>query len=104
MGWHLYLRENRVMKRNHDGGWGWIRKVHEHPVLEFLSSIGITIKGDGTCDDDGVAAFAMRYPVKGPRAGGKYRGCIEVEIDEFGEIEMANPSIHQRPTRGRCFG
>ena len=78
MGWHLYLRENRVFKRNSDGGWGWIRRVHEHPVKDFLLSIGITIKGDGTCDYDGIAEFARRYPVKGRRCGGRLRGCIEI--------------------------
>ena len=89
MGWHLYLRENRAMKRNNNGGWGWIRRVHEHPVMKFLSSIGIIIVGDGTCDDDGIAEFAKRYPVKGRKAGDKTRGCIAVEIDDFGAMSFS---------------
>ena len=93
MGWHLYLRENRILKRNKDGGWGWIRQVREHPVMGFLKSIGITIRGDGTCDDDGIAAFAIRYPINGRRSGGKRRGCIEVEVDDFRKIKMANQSL-----------
>lgn len=88
MGWHLYLRENRAFKLNENGSWGWISDFREHPVEAFLSSIGITIKGDGTCDDDGIAEFAKRYPVRGRRAGKKLRGCIEVEVDKFGEIEL----------------
>lgn len=78
MGWHLYLRENRAFKRNSDGSWGWIRRVHRHPVEKFLLSIGITIKGDGICDYDGIAEFARRYPVKGRRCGGRLRGCVEI--------------------------
>ncbi|KKL62239.1 hypothetical protein LCGC14_2187250, partial [marine sediment metagenome] len=46
-----------------------------------------TIRGDGTCDNDGIAAFATQYPIKGHRAGGKLRGCIKVDVDEFGKIE-----------------
>jgi hypothetical protein len=76
------------MKRNNDGGWGWIRRVREHPVMSLLLSIGIIIRGDGTCDDDGIAEFAARYPIKGRRSGGKFRGCINVKVDEFGKIEI----------------
>ena len=57
-------------------------------VLKFLSSIGIEIKSDGTCDDDGIAEFARRYPIHGRCCGGKKRGCVEVEIDEFDEITL----------------
>ena len=89
MGWHLYLRENRTFKRNQDGRWGWIRRPREHTeTMSLLSSIGITITGDGTCDDDGIAEFARRYPIKGRRCGGKLRGCLEIEIDEFDEIKF----------------
>ncbi len=87
MGWHLYLRENMAFKRNKDGRWGWIRTPQMKPELE---SLGINIKGDGTCDDDGIAEFARRYPIKGRRCGGKLRGCIEVDISKNGEIKMAN--------------
>jgi len=91
MGWHLYLRENRTFRRNSDGGWGWIKRVHEHPVENFLLSIGITIRNDGTCDDDGIAEFAIKYPIRGRQCGGELRGCLEIEIDKSGEIEMAKP-------------
>ncbi|GAG99174.1 unnamed protein product [marine sediment metagenome] len=98
MGWHLYLRENRVFMQNLDGGWGWIRRVCEDStVMALLSSIGITISGDGTCDDGGIAELARQYPVKGRRCGGKLRGCIEVEVGEFGKIEVANKAIHRTP-------
>ena len=62
-------------------------------VLGFLSSIGIEIPGDGTCDDDGIAEFTRRYPIKGRRCGGKLRGCLEIEIDEFDEIKLANKAL-----------
>lgn len=90
MGWHLYLRENRVFKRNRDGGWGWIRNssfTREFRAIPFLKTLGITIEGDGTCDHDGVAEIARRYPIKGRRCGGKRRGCIEVDVDEWGNIK-----------------
>ena len=63
-------------------------------IVSFLSSFNIAIEGDGTCDYDGIAEFARRYPIKGRRCGGKVRGCLEVEIDEFGEIKMANQSLN----------
>jgi len=62
-------------------------------VLEFLSSIGIEIRGDGTCDDDGIAELARRYPIKGRRCGRKLRGCVEVQIDEYDKITFANKSL-----------
>lgn len=67
--------------------------------MSFLSSIGITIKGDGTCDDDGIAEFSMRYPIKGRRIGKKYRGCLEVEVDKSGAIEMHKHPLN--PERGK---
>lgn len=97
MGWHLYLRDYRPFRRNKDGSWGWIRlrgySWRRDGVLKFLLSIGIEIKGDGTCDDDGIAEFARRYPIKGRRCGGKWRGCLEVEIDEFYEIKLVNQPV-----------
>ena len=102
MGWHLYLRDYRTYRKNKDGSWGWIRRVYEqHPVIFFLLSIGITIRGDGTCDDDGIAEFASRYPIKGRRAGRKHRGCIEVDVDEFGKIKMANKPLNPTLKSGR---
>ena len=76
MGWHLYLRENRAFRRNADGNWGWIRKYPE--IISYLEPLGINIRGDGTCDDDGIAEFAKRYPIKGRRCGGKLRGCLQI--------------------------
>ena len=64
----------------------------EPGILKFLSSIEIEITGDGTCDDDGIAEFARRYPIKGRQCGGKLRGCLEIEIDEFDDIKLANQS------------
>ncbi|HEA67791.1 MAG TPA: hypothetical protein ENI07_13355 [Desulfobacterales bacterium] len=109
MGWHLYLRENRAMKRNQDGSWGWIRRVRgiygdpDHPVKFFLSSIGITIRGDGTCDDDGIAEFATQYPIEGRRAGGKLRGCIGVDVDEFGKIKMTKGEGRVRDGENKIY-
>jgi hypothetical protein len=65
----------------------------EPRVLRFLSSIGIEIQGDGTCDYDGIAEFARRYPIKGRRCGGKLRGCIEIEIDKYDEVKLANQAL-----------
>jgi len=80
MGWHLYLRDNRAFRRNSDGTWGWIRRPQEEKwLMDFLDGLGITITGDGTCDHDGIAEFARRYPVKGRRCGGKRRGCMVIK-------------------------
>jgi len=68
-------------------GWSWMQPR----VSNFLSSIGIEIHDDGTCDDNEIAEFARRYPIKGRRCGGKLRGCLEVEVDEFDEIRLADP-------------
>ena len=78
------------------GEWPWMQPR----VLEFLSSIGIEIRGDGTCEDDGIAEFARRYPIKGRRCGGKRRGCIEVVVDKFNDIKVANKSL-QRAKKSR---
>jgi len=94
MGWHLYLRDHRAFRRNNDGSWGWIRMSGwswmQPRVLKLLSSLRIEITGDGTCDDDGIAEFARRYPINGRRCGGKKRGCVKVEIDEFDGLRLAN--------------
>jgi len=88
MGWHLYLRENRAFTPNSDGGWGWLSQIRENSqVTSFFSSIGIIITGDGTCDGDGIAEFAGRFPIEGRRCGGKLRGGIEVDVGEYGEIK-----------------
>lgn len=82
MGWHLYLRENREMQqRNADGSWGWIRwhRADKHPVQDILDDLGIVMNGDGTCDDDGYAEIARRFPFTGEIIGGKTRGGILVK-------------------------
>ena len=103
MGWHIYIRDHRAFRKNNDGSWGWIRmggwSWMQPRVLKFLSSIGIEIQGDGTCDYDGIAEFARQYPIHGRRCGGKKRGCIEIEIDEFDEIRLANQVMHADPQK-----
>lgn len=97
MGWHLYLRDNnKRQQRNADGDWGWIRGVgrrgwEHNPAKKLLDSLGITIRGDGTCDDDGIAELSRRFPIPRQRIWGKPRGCIEVLIDECGQMAAANP-------------
>ncbi len=83
MGWHLYLRENiEKHKHNKRGGWGWIKRPEEDKALQkFLGTLGVIIQGDGTCDYDGIAEIARRFPIPRQRIGGKPRGCIEVVID-----------------------
>ena len=88
MGWHIYLRDHRSFRRNKDSSWGWIRRPKEHAVDAFLTSIGITIKGDGTCDYDGIAEFAKRYPIKGRKCGGEIRGGVEVVVDSDGNLSL----------------
>ena len=106
MGWHLYLRENKAFETNRDGGWGWIRDVRQQPVTDFLSSIGITITGDGTCNYDGIAQLASRYPIKGSRVGGTIRGCIEVEAELAGQtlLQITEPEDagDYNDTMGSC--
>jgi len=89
-GWHLYLREsNRKQKRNRDGDWGWIRwrpwLDGKHPAHRIFEAHGITLHSDGTCDDDGVAEFARRFPMRST-VGGKPRGCMKVIIDRWNDI------------------
>ena len=84
MGWHLYLRDN-IEKQcpNADGYWGWIRwrgkRDGAHPFQSILNALGISIRGDGTCNDDGYAEIAKRFPIPRHRIGGKPRGCIEIK-------------------------
>ena len=89
MGWHLYLRDYRAFRRNKDDSWGWIRSPQlKLEIVSFLESLGIKIEGDGTSYYDGIAEIARRYPIKkGRRCGGEYRGCLEVDVDEDGEID-----------------
>ena len=90
MGWHLYLRDTKErQKLNRDGTWGWLRNVHrqgENPAQQVFDILGIEIKGDGTCDDDGIAEIARQFPMPGEKVGGKQRGCIVVVIDKYGRI------------------
>ena len=97
-GWHLYLREsNKRQQRNADGEWGWIRGLRRDrdfgvasQATKILAQLGITIRGDGTCDDDGIAEIARRFPIPRQRIWKKPRGCIEVVVaDEWGNLELA---------------
>jgi hypothetical protein len=75
-GWHLYLRDNNGrQQRNADGDWGWLCRGHykQSRAHEFLATLGITVKGDGTCDGDGYAEVARRFPIPRQRIGGKPR-------------------------------
>ncbi len=91
-GWHLYLRDSKGrQQRNVDGEWGWLRGINRYSnsyrwLHELLGTFGITLKGDGTCDYDGIAEIARRFPIPRQRIGGKPRGCIEVDVDEFGRV------------------
>lgn len=102
MGWHLYLRDNKeIQKLNCDGTWGWLRNVHrqgENPAQQIFDELGIEIKGDGTCDYDGIAEIARRFPLPGQMIGGKQRGCIEVVV-KHGKITMLahNQSLERTP-------
>jgi len=85
-GWHFYLRDSkRKNQPNRDGGWGWILRPDDplSPIRELLDELGVVIRGDGTCDHDGIAEFARRFPMRST-TGRRRRGCLEVEIDRFG--------------------
>jgi hypothetical protein len=89
MGWHLYFRDSKLFKRNKDGDWGWIHRPRENAKLkDFLLSLGIVIRGDGTCDDDGIAKFAKMFPLNGKKCGGKVRGGVEININEKIELKI----------------
>ena len=90
-GWHLYIRESKSKQQpNSDGRWGWIRQIgrHRNPAQDVLESLGIVMTGDGTCDHDGVAEIARRFPIPRERVGGQPRGCIEVEIDDYWRMTL----------------
>src|SRR5688572_23564118 len=88
LGWHLYLRDNNKRQQpNANGDWGWIRGVGRRgwefePAKAILDELGIAIRGDGSCDDDGLAELARRFPIPRQRIGGKPRGCVAVLEDE----------------------
>lgn len=87
-GWHLYFRDSKSVQRNNDGNWGWIRKPYDNvAIVKFLTLLGITIRGDGTSDDDGIAKFAKRFPLKGKICGGRTRGGIEIKMVN-GQIKL----------------
>jgi len=89
VGWHLYYRDSESFQRNSDGEWGWIREpTKDMKLIKFLSSLGITISGDGTTDRDGIAEFARRFPLKWKNSGGSMRrGGVEINIID-GNIEI----------------
>lgn len=79
-GWHLYLRDSpEAGQRNGNGGWGWIRRLDGPTNIGrvLLRQVGIEIRGDGTCDDQGLQGFAERFAT-GEIIGGKPRGCLPV--------------------------
>jgi hypothetical protein len=100
-GWHLYLRDNKNrQQRNADGEWGWIRGLNRYrfgdaeSVTKVLNELGITIRGDGSCDDDGVAEIARRFPIPRQRIWKKPRGCIEVIVtDQWGNLRLADELV-----------
>lgn len=92
IGWHLYLRDNKNrQQRNSDGGWGWLTRtdIAASAAHTFLETFGIKVIGDGSCDYDGYAELARRFPIPRQRIGGKPRGCVAVEIGDNGEFSMA---------------
>jgi hypothetical protein len=120
MGWHLYLRDNKGRQQpNAGGGWGWLRRSDcaTTQAHEFLRRIGITLKGDNSCDDGGYAELARRFPIPRQRIGRKPRGCIAVVVDEWGCIAAAPDStldsktpetdgtgLHPTPSDGSASG
>ena len=72
-GWHIYLRDTSNQQRNADGTWGWIRRDHRLAlsIHALLGTLGIMMRpgGDGSCDDDGYAELARRYPFCDGRGG-----------------------------------
>lgn len=97
-GWHLYLRDNNERQQpNANGDWGWIRGVGRRgwefePAKKILDELGITITGDGSCDNDGLAEFARRFPIPRQRIGGKPRGCVAVLQGDYRELFLADPA------------
>lgn len=98
-GWHLYLRDTDRRERNADGGWGWLRRgdARLEAAHAALAGLGIAMRpcGDGTCDDDGHAAFARRFPIRRSRT----RGGVPVEITA-GRITL----VYQRAARAKRGG
>lgn len=88
MGWHLYLRDSKGrQQRNMDGDWGWLRRSwKEASAHKVLMQLGLTLRGDNSCDDGAYAELARRFPIPRQRIGGKPRGCIEVQVADSGEI------------------
>lgn len=79
-GWHLYLRDTDRHQRNADGDWGWLQRGHHllQSAHAALAELGILMRpgGDGTCDDDGHAELARRYPIRRSRL----RGGVPIQI------------------------
>ena len=83
-GWHLYLRDSKQK----DQSGGWIRRPKEWKAgIRILNELNLTIRGDGTCSDDGLAEFTKRFPIPRERICGRPRGCIEV--DACGRLTLA---------------
>jgi hypothetical protein len=91
MGWHLYERENPgYQKRNANGDWGWVRPgdIGACHVVEFFKTLGITLQGDWTCPEYGIAEFVKRYPLKGRRVWGERRGGVEVTRGYWDDLAL----------------
>jgi hypothetical protein len=89
-GWHAYIRESpKRGKRNANGDWGWVkaRDIKGDKVARLCAEVGITLKGDWTCDDDGLAEVAKRYPLPG-----RNRGGFSITIGDYGRIERDCPN------------
>ena len=105
-GWHAYIRGNpepgarngpEWMTHGVDG-WGWIRlsSLKRDAVVRMCAEVGITLKGDWTCDDDGLAELAAKFPLAGDRRGG-----FPITIGDYGRIERDCPNAELcRPAGG----
>lgn len=95
-GWHAYIRESpKRGKRNANGEWGWVksRDIKGDKVARLCAEVGITLKGDWTCDDDGLAEVAKRYPLPGRKRGG-----FPITIGDYGRIERHCPNASGQVT------
>jgi hypothetical protein len=107
MGWWLYLRESKErQKRNADGEWGWVRYSPSecnldrttgtslHPCRQVFEALGIEGDLRGGCgDESAIARFAFAHRIPRQRIGGKPRGCVPVQRDEWGTITLRQESV-----------
>lgn len=96
-GWHAYIRANPEpgMRNGQEwltygvDGWGWIRSssLKREAVVRMCAELGIKLKGDWTCDDDGLDDVAQRFPLAGHKRGG-----FPITIGDYGRIERDCPN------------